>query len=135
MLPWQNEQLALNWLPEKDVPSENMITCVYCRKSYKISLSPTSFFTFSFFSFATITWCLVLLIPAIFVPMPVLSLFHEVNLVGNRSELNRTDVLDELSLDTPSITIERMLGDVNINIVQRQGDRNHDDHGLELNEF
>jgi hypothetical protein len=66
--------------------------------------------------------------------VPDLSLFHEVNLVGNRSELNRTDVLDELSLDTPSTTIERILGDVNINIVQGQGDRNHDD-GLELNEF
>jgi len=132
MLPWQSEQLFLNSIPDEDLPRENMISCAYCRKSYKISLSPTSFFTFSFFSIATIVWCLFRLIPLISVPVPVLSLFPELNLVGN-SQLNRTDVLNKITLDAPSTTVERILADVNIKIVKEEGQNLHD--GLELNEL
>ena len=80
MLPWQVEQIALGWMSE--VPKENNITAEYCRKTYKISLSPIAFYTFTVFSFVTITWCVIRVIPVICMPLPVLSSFAELNFWG-----------------------------------------------------
>lgn len=67
----------------ENIPLENLITGSFSEQSYRISVSPSSFFTFATDCLLTIGWCLVRLIPTIVTPSPILSLFSEANFSAN----------------------------------------------------
>ena len=126
------QQLGLQIMSVEQLPVENVITASYCKKAYKISLAPGSFYTFTISCLVTIAWCLLRLIPTIFKPAPILSLFSEANILSKVPKNVRNDRLSKLGPGATSKAVEEILGEVNIKIEKRM---QWDDGSWEMNDM
>jgi hypothetical protein len=119
MMPWLLQQLGLSAISVKDLPFDNIISALYCKQSYKISLAPSSFYIFTVLSLCTIGWCFARLFPTMFTVTPILSGFAEVDFANSLFAINDLTKLDS---KTTTTTVEKRLGDSNIGVVWRRMD-------------
>jgi hypothetical protein len=124
-------QTAIDEMSEENILAENILTASLLQTTYKLSLAQSSFYTFSVFCLVTFAWCLVRLVPTIFMRSPILSSFEEVNFASKLSGDNRIGMLCKLGPDATSITVEKMMGDVDIFITKADGGRRDDEYQLD----
>lgn len=123
MLPWILQQVGLQLMSVQQLPLENVITASYCKKLYKISLAPTSFYMFTIICLVTNIWCLLLLIPTILRPTPIISWLGDANIYAKLSTHMR-------NIGDSSIKMEEQLRDMNIKIERRM---RWDDGTIQMN--
>jgi hypothetical protein len=132
LLPWLIQQQGLQMLRVKQLPAENVITATYCKKSYKATVSSTSFYAFTFICFSTIGWCLFRLYQSAFLRGPVISCFGDINLLAKIFGKERRILeLSKLGSEASSIKVERILRDVDLRITRDPRPR-WDNSGWEL---
>jgi hypothetical protein len=117
MFPWTIQQHIFKLLSVNSFPVENIIKASYCRRSYKVTLAPSSFYTFTIFCLLTIAWSLSQLISTIAIRTPVSTLFPDVDLwTRSLPDGDRNGVFSGLPPKFTSLEAERELWDKRIKV-------------------
>lgn len=131
LMPWLVQQSAILEMKWADVPAENVVTGWYCEKTYKLSVAPASFYAFALICLSIICWSLALTVPGIFIRLPTLSRFRDVDFLSKLLNLGK---IAELGSDATSSKIERELDGVIINVEEvtaPQGSGNREEYAME----